>query len=196
MDFVCNDPNATVRAANVRATIDAFKLVPLMATRIIKKHNLNLVDLRPEKFVLVQSWLNALQEIQNEVGQDKLRAVGRAIVENADFPPHFVDAETMLMASNEIYQLNHRGDVGRYVVTRMVDNRIRVRCETPYPRMFEWGVIEGMTKNSKYKHPGKFDVEYEAGPKTGSLTCTVYVTRVDLMTSQATPINAPRMRSL
>jgi hypothetical protein len=195
MDFVCNDPKALVRAANVRATIDAFKLVPLMATRIIKKHDLNLVDLRPDSFVLVQQWLNALKEIQKEVGPDKLRAVGRAIVENAEFPPHFVDAETMLMASDEIFKMNHRGDVGKYVVARLPDNRIRVRCETPYPRMFEWGVIEGMTKNNKYKHPGRFDVEYEAGPKTGPLTCTLYVTRLDAVAAKAKPENGPRPRS-
>jgi hypothetical protein len=197
MDFVSPDPNATVRAANVRATIDAFKLVPLMATRIIKKHDLDLADLRPDSFVLVQRWLNALKEIQKEVGPDKLRAVGRAIVENADFPPHFVDAETMLMASNEIYRMNHRGDVGRYVVVRLPDNRIRVRCETPYPRMFELGVIEGMTKNKKYQHPGTFEVEYEPGPKTGPLTCTLYVKRVDAKATRETPAaNAQRARSL
>lgn len=195
MDFVCNDPKAMVRAANVRATIDAFKLVPLMATRIIKKHDLNLVDLRPDSFVLVQQWLNALKEIQDEVGPEKLRAVGRAIVENAEFPPHFVDAETMLMASDAIFQMNHRGDVGRYDVARLPDGRIRVRCETPYPRMFEWGVIEGMTKNNKYKHPGRFAVEYEAGPKTGALTCTLYVTRVDAATAKAPPMNPPQTRS-
>jgi hypothetical protein len=179
MDFVCNDPKAMVRAANVQATIDAFRLVPIMARRIIEKHDLNLADLRQEKFVLVQRWLDALKEIQQVVGDDKLRAVGRAIVENADFPPHFVDAETMLMASNEIYQLNHRGDVGRYDVKRMPDNVIVVRCETPYPRMFEWGVIEGMTKNNRYIHPGRFQVDYKDGPLTGDLTCTLYVKRID-----------------
>jgi hypothetical protein len=179
MDFVCSDPKAMVRAANVQATIDAFKLVPIMARRIIDKHHLNLADLRQDKFVLVQRWLDALQEIQQVVGNDKLRAVGRAIVENADFPPHFVDAETMLLASDEIYHLNHIGDVGRYDVKRMPDGVIRVRCETPYPRMFEWGVIEGMTKNNRYAHPGKFQVDYEPGPLVGDLTCTLYVRRID-----------------
>lgn len=179
MEFICNDPTATVRAANVQATIDAFRLVPLMARRIVEKHHLNLADLRPDKFVLVQHWLDALKEIQHAVGNDKLRAVGRAIVENADFPPHFADAESMLLASDEIYQLNHRGEVGRYDVVRLPDSRIRVRCETPYPRMFEWGVIEGMTKNNKFSHPGRFQVDYEDGPLVGDLTCTIYVKRID-----------------
>jgi hypothetical protein len=54
-----------------------------------------------------------------------------------------------------------------------------VRCETPYPRMFEWGVIEGMTKNNKYAHPGRYQVDYKAGPLVGDLTCTIYVKRID-----------------
>lgn len=178
MDFVCNDPKATVRAANVRATIDAFKLVPTMGRRLIEKHHLDITNIKPDSFVPVQHWLDALREMQHELGKEKLRAVGRAIVENANFPPHFEDAEIMLMASNEIYQMNHRGRVGRYTVTRLPDYTIKICCETPYPRMFEWGVIEGMTKNNKYKHPGKFTVDYEDGPLTGDLTCTIFVKRV------------------
>jgi hypothetical protein len=178
MDFVCKDPKAQVRAANVRATLDAFKLVPSLGQRLIKKHKLNVEDLQPDRYVLVQHWLDALQEIQFEVGREKVRSVGRAIVENANFPPHFLDAETMLLASNDIFLMNHRGNVGRYVVTRMPDYGLRVQCETPYPRMFEWGVIEGMTKNTKYQHPGKFQVDYEDGPLDGDLTCTLYVKRI------------------
>jgi hypothetical protein len=178
MDFVCPDPKATVRAANVRATLDAFKLVPMMGKRLVERHQLNLTDLRPDNFILVQRWLDALKDIQQEVGENKLRDVGRGIVENADFPPHYVDAETMLMDSDVIYKLNHRGNVGQYVPKRMADGTIEIRCETPYPRMFEWGVIEGMTKNTKYRHPGKFTVEYVDGPKFGPLTCTLYVRRI------------------
>jgi hypothetical protein len=178
MDFVCKDPKAQVRAANVRATLDAFKLVPTMGQRLIKKHKLNVQDLQPDRYVPVQNWLDALQEIQYEVGREKVRAVGRGIVENANFPPHFTDAETMLMASNDIYRMNHRGDVGQYVVTRLPDNVIRIQCCTPYPRMFEWGVIEGMTKNNKYQHRGVFQVDYEDGPLDADMTCTLYVKRV------------------
>ena len=60
----------------------------------------------------------------------------------------------------------------------MPDDVIRVQCCTPYPRMFEWGVIEGMTKNTKYQHPGRFQVDYEDGPLDADLTCTLYVKRL------------------
>jgi len=178
MDFVCPDPTATVRAANVHATLSAFKLVPLMAKRLIERHQLHVDDLTPDKFILVQRWLDCLKEIQNDIGPQKLRDVGRLIVENADFPPHFTDAETMLMAADDIYKMNHRGDVGQYVVTKEPSGRFVVRCETPYPRMFEWGVYEGMVKNTKYKHPGKFSVDFVEGPATGPLTCTLYIKRL------------------
>lgn len=178
MDFVCPDPKATVRAANVRATLEAFKLVPLMAKRLVERHQLNVTDLRPDSFILVQRWLDCLKEIQESVGANKLRDVGRLIVENADFPPHYTDAETMILEANDIYRLNHRGNVGRYVVSQRPDKTFVVRCETPYPRMFERGVYEGMVKNQRYKHPGNFTVDYEEGPKTGDLTCTLYIKRI------------------
>lgn len=51
MEFRCPDPMATVRAANVKATLDAFKLVPDVGRRLIERYQLKLDDLRPDKTV-------------------------------------------------------------------------------------------------------------------------------------------------
>jgi hypothetical protein len=173
MEFVCTDPRAVVRAANVRATLDAFSLVPSLGKRIIANHRLSLDDLTPDKFVPVQSWLNALKEIQDAVGLGLVREVGARIIENADFPPEFSSVEAILSSLDAIYYKNHRGDVGHYHFQRRRDDLV-LRCETPYPRYFEWGLIEGICRNRAVAGQ-RYHVSFEPGPAGADLTCTVTV---------------------
>lgn len=174
MEFRCPDPEAVVRAANVRATLDAFKLVPSIGRRIIERHALHVDDLLPDHFVRVQLWLDALKDIQSAVGVAVVRDVGARIIANADFPPQYASASEILLALDEIFYLNHKGDVGHYRTSRAPDGAITVRCETPYPRHFEWGLIEGITRNERVKDR-IYGIEYIDGPPAGDLTCTLIV---------------------
>jgi hypothetical protein len=174
VEFVCADPQATVRAANVRATLDAFRLVPTMGRRIVEKHKLSPAELLPDNFVLVQRWLDALRDIQAEVGPAVVREVGSRIIENADFPPHFATVENVLEALDTIYHLNHRGDVGHYRTSRSTDGGIVVRCETPYPRQFERGLVEGICRHKVAKGQ-RYGILYEDGPAGSDVTCVLTV---------------------
>jgi hypothetical protein len=173
MEFVCADPRAMVRAANVRATLDAFSLVPSIGKRIIARHTLELAELKPDKFVPVQAWLDALKEIQKTVGTGVVRDVGSRIIENADFPPQFATVERILESLDAIYHMNHRGEVGHYHFERR-DDAFIVRCETPYPRHFEYGLIEGICRN-RAVGGGRYLLSFDAGPADSDLTCTVTV---------------------
>ncbi len=173
MEYVCPDPKARVRAANVRATLEAFTLVPALGKRIIESHDLKVDDLRPDNFILVQSWLDALKEIEGLVGPAKVRQVGRNIVESAAVPEG--DTENILLGLDQIYHLNHRGNVGRYVSRRLPSRAIEVRCETPYPRHFEWGLVEGFCLN-KCAGGKRYSVEFVQGTPDTDHTCTLLVT--------------------
>jgi len=179
MEFVCKDPNATVRAANVRATLEAFDIAPHMAKRLIEKYQLPVHDLRPDNFVVVQRWLDALKSIQQQFGDVLLHQTGTRIIENADFPPQFQDAEAVLLALDDIYHLNHRGEVGHYRSSRNPDGSIEVQCETPYPRHFEHGLVEGITRNSRLTDGGKrqYHIQYREAPPGNEVTCTITVHR-------------------
>lgn len=174
MEFVCPDPKALVRAANVRATLDAFNLIPTVGRTILEHHALRIDDLRPDKFVPVQRWLDVLRDVQNAVGTNLVRQVGSRIIENADFPPTFATASTILEGLDEIYYLNHRGNVGHYSVKRERDGAIVIRCETPYPRYFEWGLIEGITRNKRV-HDVDYTTDFADGPPGSDVTCTITV---------------------
>lgn len=173
MEFVCDDPEATVRAANVRATLDAFSLVPSLGQRIAAKHRLDPQELTADNHVPVQRWLDALKEIQNEVGTEVVHRVGAQIIQNAHFPPELDSVEAVLEALDTIYHLNHRGDVGHYRCRRS-EGSLVVRCETPYPRHFEWGLIAGICR-SHLAQGRHYFVTFEPGPPGASLTCTLTV---------------------
>jgi hypothetical protein len=173
MDFICTDPKAMVRAANVRATLDAFQLVPTMGQRLIARHRLDLQELTPDKFVPVQRWLDALKEIQERVGTTVVRQVGTRIIENADFPPSFPSVEAILKGLDAIYHLNHRGEVGHYHCDERTGALV-IRCETPYPRHFEWGLVEGICRN-KAARGRRYSIDFAEGPPTGDVTCTLTV---------------------
>jgi hypothetical protein len=174
MEFISPDPAALVRAANVRATLDAFQLRPSLGQRLIEKHKLQLEDLSPEKFILVQRWLDALREIQDSVGPNILHRVGMAIIENASFPPVFDNIDAVFSQMDAIYYVNHQGDVGHYR-TRKKKDVWEVRCETPYPRQFEHGVVEGACRNPQFNGGKRFHIEYVDGPPNSDLTCTLFV---------------------
>ncbi len=172
MEFICRDPNATVRSANVRATLDAFLLVPSLGEQLVARHGLSARELTAETFVPVQRWLDALKEIQEQVGVGVVREVGARIVENADFPPHFPTVEAILEGLDAIYRLNHRGEVGRYR-TRREGEVLIVSCETPYPRHFEWGLVEGICR-SKAARGCRYAIAFEERGE-GDVTCVLRV---------------------
>ncbi|HVE82764.1 MAG TPA: hypothetical protein VND93_07940, partial [Myxococcales bacterium] len=148
MEYRSPDPEAVVRGANVKATLDAFKQIPTLGKSFVSKYFLP-EELREDTFVPVQSWLDALRDIRDEVGEPVLREVGRYIVENADFPPQFKTVKDVLLALDDIYHLNHRGEVGHYHAKVQKDGSIVVRCETPYPAAFEHGLVEGISANPR-----------------------------------------------
>jgi len=173
MEFVSPDPEALVRAANVRATLDAFQLRPSLGQKLIAKHQLQLEDLSPDKFILVQRWLDALREIQETVGPNLVHRCGMAIMQNALFPPQFDTLDAMFANMDAIYYVNHRGNVGHYHTRRRNEGVWEIRCETPYPRQFERGVVEGVSRNPQVSGGKPWGVEYIDGPPDGDLTCTL-----------------------
>jgi hypothetical protein len=182
MEFFCSDPQATVRAVNVQATLNAFKLQPLYAKTLLAPFGLNAEDVRPEEFVPVQRWLDALKHLQTELGDFVLRQVGNAVAESAVFPEELTSVESVLDALDAVYYLNHRGNVGHYHVSRGADGAITVRCETPYPRQFERGLIEGFIRHPRLTQGRRYTAQYTEAPARSRHTCTLTVRAIEAVT--------------
>lgn len=176
MEFIAPDPKATVRTANVSATVAAFRLVPRVASEILERRQLGEAERQKAAWVPLQRWLDVLRDIQEVVGTVKLRDVGRGIIEHADFPPTFRGVDDVLMGLQEIYMVNHRGNVGAYRVIRRGAS-IVVACATPYPRAFEHGLILGITGHRGFG-PSRWTVDYQDGPSGSDVTCILTVNRM------------------
>ncbi len=176
MEFINNDPAATVRGANVKATLEALREAPAFSDRLIERHGLPRDALTAESFVPVQRWLNALRDIQTQVGEPALRETGTRLVQNAEFPPNYLTVESILLALNDIYYVNHRGDVGYYRAEQSTDGTVTINCATPYPRNFERGLIEGICRNRRAGGT-IYCVEYQEALPGSEFTCTLTVHR-------------------
>jgi hypothetical protein len=177
MEFICTDPEAMVRAANVRSTLDAFKVQEGYAQRLLLPFDLKLEDMRPDHFIPVQRWLNAMKHLQQELGPFVLRQVGAAIIENADFPPQLDSVEVVLDSLDQVYHLNHRGKVGHYRTQRR-NEAVEVECATPYPRQFERGLIEGIARHTRLSKGRRYMVRYQEGPPNSDVSCKLTVVPV------------------
>jgi hypothetical protein len=179
MEFFCSDPQAMVRAVNVQATLNAFKLQPLYAKTLLAPFGLNVEDAQPDQFVPVQRWLDAMKHLQKELGDFVLRQVGSGVAESAVLPVEFSTVESVLEALDAIYYVNHRGNVGHYHVSRGADGSLTVRCETPYPRQFERGLIEGFIRHPRLTQGRRYTAQFTEAPARSRHTCTVTVRAVE-----------------
>lgn len=177
MEFVSAGPDALVRGANVRATLGAFQLAPSRGRELLERHGVAVDALRPEAFVPLQPWLAVLRDIERDAGPTKVRLVGSFVVENAYIPAVFADAEALVMAIDDLHRKNHRGEVGGYAVERQGDGVLEVRCRTPYPRMFEWGLVDGLCNNQRFRSKTRFQVELVDATADEAHGCSIVVRR-------------------
>jgi hypothetical protein len=52
-----------------------------------------------------------------------------------------------------------------------------VHCETPYPRQFERGLIEGIARHTRLAKGSKYSVQFIEGKPGADRTCTLVVRR-------------------
>jgi hypothetical protein len=109
----------------------------------------------------LQSFLNAMKDVSQQMGGGMLRRIGEHIAENAALPPGWNSIETVLAGIDTAYHLNHRGgEIGHYefhdegVSSGL--RRTRMECPNPYPCLFDQGTIDGFGK--RFKPAGCIDL--------------------------------------
>ncbi len=72
-------------------------------------------DLNPSEYYPLQSFLNAMKEIQDKFSSQMLFRIGEKIAANAVLPPGINSLETCLASIDTAFHMNHRrGDIGNY----------------------------------------------------------------------------------
>jgi hypothetical protein len=171
MEYVSHDPRAKVRAPNLLFLVESFQFAPSLVDELLKNHGMDRSMFAMGAYTPLQSALDLLREVEQRVGPAKLQQMGSKSSQAVTFPAEFDTVEKLLLALDMIYSLHHLGDVGHYHTRQLPDGAIEVRCETPYPRAYEHGVIEGFTLNPALAKGQRYLVDYVDGPVGTDLSC-------------------------
>jgi len=141
-----------------------------------------------------QNWLNAFKAISEDLGEMNLFLIGKAIIDNAEFPP-IKDLEDGLRSIDVAYHMNHRlnnkvmfnpvnetmvQEIGNYKLIKFDANNKEALMvsNTPYPSKFDEGIIAQVVR--KFRPTGareviKHDTTKETR-KNGANSCTYSIT--------------------
>lgn len=116
----------------------------------------------------LQSFLNAMKDLADTIGEMNLFLIGKAIIDGARFPP-MDSLENALNSIDIAYHMNHKKNgrlmynpetgemmegIGHYQLTRYNEalREAIMICHTPYPTKLEEGLISQVLK--RFKPPG------------------------------------------
>jgi hypothetical protein len=174
--FIAYDPVVKVNGQTILSVVNAMEFGKETRKEILEKHGL--VNIEPEGWYDQQKWLDAFREIHDSLGTNTLYIIGKAIPENAKFPPEINSLEKALNAIDVAYHMNHtKGDIGSYKVIEFDDKKRKavMTCSNPYPSDFDRGIINAMLVRFKPKDSLKYSVALDTSKETrinGADSCT------------------------
>lgn len=170
--------NVEVNGETVLSVVNGMGVYKKQALDILAKNGIN--NPQPGQWYLQQAWLDSFKEISETIGAKTLFAIGKAIPENAIFPPEIDSIEKGLAAIDIAYHMNHKGgEIGHYRFQSTGSNSGKMVCDNPYPCEFDRGIIETMAQKFKPKDSIMVFVEHDDSQpcrKKGAESCTYMIT--------------------
>ncbi|MCP4599388.1 MAG: hypothetical protein GY847_02440 [Proteobacteria bacterium] len=111
--------------------------------------NYGLEAVQPGQYCSLRNYLALLHEIEKRM-PTVLNNIAELISEEALFPPTISTFEKALLAAEQFYYMNHRGfkegEIGFIHCEKKKDQEFLITFATPYPCIFDRGVIIGLSK--------------------------------------------------
>lgn len=176
--FVSFNPKVEVNGQTILSVVNALSAGQERRLGILRNHG---IELEEDKWYSQQSWLNAFKEISKELGDRTLFMIGKAIPENAKFPPQIDSLQKALAAIDMAYHMNHRGgEIGHYTLLSFDEKKREaiMVCNNPYPSEFDRGIISTMLRRFRPKDSFKYDVVTDLTKETrmkGGESCTYII---------------------
>lgn len=140
------------RGQTILSFVDAFPPALQGRAESILADN-GIEDLDPEAWYPQEAWLASFEEIEEEIGTNTLKKIGKAIPKNAEWPPGVDTVVGGLESIDEAYHMNHRGgEIGYYEAETLDDGTVEVCCHNPYPCAFDQGILDGVVREFANKH--------------------------------------------
>jgi hypothetical protein len=191
VQFVAKNKDVEVNKQTVMSVVNAMENGADKRLAIL---NRNGIFPEQKEWFKQQDWLNAFKEIAASLGDMNLFLIGKAIIENAKFPP-IKNLEEALRSIDVAYHMNHRLNnkamfdpiskkmtegIGNYTLTSFDAEKSEaiMVCDNPYPSKFDEGIITQIVR--KFRPPGtresiKLDINKESRLKGGE-SCTYIIT--------------------
>ncbi|MDJ1504362.1 hypothetical protein [Xanthocytophaga agilis] len=178
--FVPFEKGVEVNGQTILAVVYALHAGRDTRWGILEKHGLG--NIQPDQWYSQEKWLNAFRDISKHLGDPTLFVIGKAIPENALFPPEIDSLEKALNSIDIAYHMNHRGgEIGSYKLTSFdaAKREAIMVCHNPYPSEFDRGIITTMLRKFKPKDSYIAEVNLDQTKETrqeGKETCTYIIT--------------------
>lgn len=148
----------------ILSAMEAMKIAPARAERIFTEHGIT--EPVKDAWYPVESVLRAYRDILKQIGPNTMKAVGRNIPKNAEFPPGLTTVEQALKSLDTAYRMNHRGpgDIGGYHYASTGARSGSVTCDNPYPCPVDEGLVEAIAE--RFKPKDAFFIRLQHDPAT------------------------------
>jgi hypothetical protein len=169
-------PNVLVNGQTVLSVITALSNGQDTRTEILLRNGIK--NPNAQEWYPLEAYLNAFKEISENVGPSTLFSIGKAIPENAKFPPQIDSLEKALTAIDVAYKMNHKGgDIGYYklVSFNAKEKKAVMECKNPYPSEFDRGIITTMVRKFRPANAIRSDVTLDTTQPSrigGAESCT------------------------
>ena len=185
--FIAINKEVEVNSETIMAFVEARATGREERLEILRRFN---IDLGTKEWFYQQDWLDAFKNISDNLGSMNLYMMGKAIVDNAKFPP-MNNLKEALNSINVAYHMNHRFDgnvmfdpttgkmmhgIGDYTLVEFDEAKRKgvFLCSNPYPSDFDAGIISQVIR--RFKSMGSLEkVELDKTKETrkeGGETCT------------------------
>jgi hypothetical protein len=182
MEYKSFNPDVQVSGAVVAAFTAAFpRGTEELGAKLLGLHGIRKPEM--DGWYQLQSLLDAMEDVSEQMGLEMLRRIGEQIAGNALLPPGWNSIENVLAGIDNAYHMNHKGgEIGHYnfsdegLLSGL--RRIRMECPNPYPCVFDLGTIDGFAK--RFKPAGCIDMvvrhdETRPCRRQGAESCTYLI---------------------
>lgn len=190
-EFIAFNDAVEVNSRTILSFVNSTRRGKEKRTEMLKKNGIALDN---TEWYPVQLWLDAFKDLSDNIGEINLFLIGRAIIENAEFPP-MEGLQDALASIDFAYHMNHRinGEVmfnpetgkmlegiGHYSLVSFdaAGRKAIMECKNPYPSKFDQGIIDKVTELFKPADSKSYEVKIDITKERrtqGAESCTYLI---------------------
>jgi len=165
MEFRAFEPGIEVHGESLKWVLSGFKLMPATGLKFLSRFRLTTwgADGKPAfdatAWFPLEAWLECFEAIQRDIGANLIFEIGKNLGTNGEYPVPVSDIHTAMKLLDSGYHFYHRkqgtrmfdpttgrtlGGIGHYGSAAEGDRRIVSVCDSPYPCVFDHGILTGI----------------------------------------------------